>query len=141
MYFYLKLIFIGLVSPLIIYFLNELLSILSFDLIISFFSFVLDNIPIESEYLHIIVYLYTVFTYTIASLLIFIPIYLFFDLNIGDNKKSILIVTTIAIIIFAFFAPYLTTVYLEDIVICYDLIPLFTVLVINFFIIIKISQK
>jgi len=139
--FYLKLVFIGIISPLIIYFLHELLLLLSFDISISFFSFMVDNLSIESNYIIIVPHIYTVITYSLSSLLIFIFLYIFFDLDIKNNRKNISIITTICIIIFTLFSPYISSIYFDDMIIYYDLTSLLTVLIINIFVIFKLSKK
>ena len=140
-YFYLKLICIGIFSPLIIYFLQELFLFISFDVYISFFSFIVDNLTIESKYIIIIPYIFTVITYTLTSLLVLIPLYLFLDLDIKHNKNTISIITTIFILVFTLFSPYISSIYFDDMIVYYDFTSLLTVLIINIFIIIKIFKR
>ena len=140
-YFYFKLIFIGIFNPLIIYFFQELLLFISFDIYISFFSFIVDNLTIESKYIIIIPYIFTVITYTFTSLLVLIPLYLFLDLDIKHNKNTISIITTIFIIVFALFSPYISSIYFDDMIIYYDLTALLTILIVNILVITKLSKK
>jgi len=140
-YFYLTLVFIGIISPLIIYSLNELLFVLSLDISISFFSFIADNLSLSSKSLTIMPNIHIIVTYAIAALLVFIPIYYFLDLDIEHNKKSISIITTISIIFFAYFALYTSEVFFDDLLIYYDLTALMTIIVINLFIILRLSKK
>jgi hypothetical protein len=139
--FYIKLISIGIVSPLIIYFLNELILLLSLDISISFFSFIVDNVPIESKYIIIVHHIYTVITYSISSLLIFILLYVLLGLDTKYNRKSISIITTICIIIFTLFSPYISKIYFDGMIIYYDLTSLLTLLIINILVIVILFKK
>jgi len=140
-WYYLKLIFIGLLSPLIIYFVNDFLFLITLEIFFETSSSILDNLNLPLYAFKIIIYLQTFIIFSLSSVIVLIPIYLYTHLNIKDKKQTIMITTSLFIILFALFIPYISNLFLDDWIIHYSLIPLISVLLTNLYIIFRISKK
>lgn len=146
--FYIKLLLIGLLSPLIIYFLNEQVSLLFIPAFLSPFSFLVDSFPIifldngsPNFILEIVTHIFILLPFALSIVIVLIPSYLFINLYIQNERKKIAIVTSLLMSIFAYFSPFISSKVLDEMIIYYNLLQLSTMLLLNMFIIYKIPER
>jgi len=142
-WFYLKLILIGFISPLLILTLIGLISSLLGIKDIEFILQLFGKENITDFLFKILIILHDFVLISMSAAVVLFIIYLFFPLDLRAKRNITALITSLCIFLFAYLAPYVATelIHNPNLPVYFDLLSLCILILLNIFIIFMLSKR